>query len=190
MIDKISTEAISIISKLKFSNSSMDYEGFILASGFALLIVLLGWADQITSKSKELKDIETAFLEKAEKLKKSDYKDILDKKGSTESSFTALVNFLYSNKEEEVELFEKIKYIKEDIKKLDYKYNFRFWLLLYTCVSLFATGIISLFLPKDYKLLSISPNIMFISVIFFNLISVYVLEKRCTQNIAEAMEKL
>lgn len=190
MIDKISAEANSMINTFKLGNSSMDLEGFLLASGFALLIVLLGWADQITSKSKELKDIETSFLEKAVKLKKSDYKDIIDKKGATESSFTALVDFLYSNREEDVELFEKIKYIKEDIKKLDNKYNFRFWLLLYTCVSLLVTGIIGFFLPKGYKLLSISPNLIFIIVIFFNLVSVYVLEKGCAKNIAEAMEKL
>jgi len=51
----------------------MDVAGFLFASGFALLVVLLGWSSQITSKSKETKGIENKFLEKA-KIKRPDFK--------------------------------------------------------------------------------------------------------------------
>jgi hypothetical protein len=121
------------IVKVKTQGHKMDIEGYLLASGFALLVVLLGWANQITSKSKETKDLEGDFLKKA-KLKKSDYKKIVSEGGATEESFKALVDFLYTKKEEDLEIFDKIKHIKEDIDKLDDHYSWRFWVLL--CMSI------------------------------------------------------
>ncbi|MBU2503539.1 MAG: DUF2207 domain-containing protein [Nanoarchaeota archaeon] len=167
----------------------MDIEGFLLASGFALLVVMLGWASQITSKSKETKEIEREFLEKAN-LKSDKYKKIINEAGSTEDSFSALVDFLYSSKKEDVEIFEKIKNIKEDLASLDRKYNYRFWILLIMSASLFLFGIVAFFIPPVYKFWVLPPNFIFVIIIFCNLIRVYNLEKRYTKNISEVMEKL
>ena len=178
-----------IIEKLTLGEHTVDIEGFLLASGFALLVVLVGWANQITSRSKEAKDLEMDFLKKA-KLKREDYKKIINEGGSTEDSFSALVNFLYSKKEEDVEIFEKIKEIKSDFEKLDRKYCFRFWLLLWMSISFFVTGILAFFLPSQYEILSLFPNLIFIFLTFVNLIRIFNLEKRYTKSIQEAMEKL
>ena len=66
----------------------MEVEGFLLASGYALMIVLLGWASQITSRNKETRELETKFLAKT-KLKRPDYKRMIKEKGATEDSFSA-----------------------------------------------------------------------------------------------------
>lgn len=167
----------------------MDIEGFLLASGFALIVVLVGWANQITSKSKETKDIEADFLKKA-KLKRSDYKKIVNEGGSTEDSFKTLVDFLYTKKEEELQIFDKIKIIKADIENLGKKYSGRFWILLLMSACFFITGIVSFFLPLGKKFWAVLPNLIFVLFVFVNLIKVHNLEKRYTKNISEAMEKL
>lgn len=189
MIDKLLEIAVSLINKLKSEGHTMDTEGFLLGSGFALLVVLVGWANQITSKSKETKDIEADFLKKA-KLKRADYKKIVNEGGSTEDSFKTLVDFLYTKKEEDLQIFEKIKFIKADIEKLDKKYSGRFWILLWMSACFFTTGIVSFFLPLDQKIWAILPNLIFVLFVFINLIKVHDLEKRYTKNISEAMEKL
>lgn len=160
-----------------------------MGSGFALLVVLLGWASQITSKSKETKELEGNFLKKA-KLKKGDYKKIVDKGGSTEDSFSALVEFLYSSEEEHVEVFEKIKDIKRDLERLNKKYSWRFWILFLTSISLFLSGIVSFFLYSECKFWALLPNSILVIIIFCNLSNVHNLEKRYTKNIYDAMEKL
>ncbi len=178
-----------LLNKLKTQGHRMDIEGFLLASGFALLVVLVGWANQITSKSKEMKDLEADFLKKA-KLKRRDYKKIVNEGGATEDSFNALVDFLYTKKEEDLEIFDKIKQIKEDIDKLDDHYSWRFWLLLSMSICFFITGTIVFFLPLNEKFLGIIPNLIFVLLVFVNLIKVHNLEKRYTKNISDAMEKL
>jgi len=169
----------------------MDIEGFLLASGFALLVVLVGWANQITSRSKEAKDLEKDFLEKA-KIKRPDYKKIINEAGSTEDSFFALVDFLYAKEreKEDIEIFEKIKRIREDITNLSKKYTWRFWILLFMSISLFVTGIVAFFLPSQHNFLALVPNLLFVVIVFCNLVKVHNLEKRYTKNISEAMEKL
>ena len=167
----------------------MDIMGFLLASGFALLIVLLGWASQITSKSKETKELEAVFLEKA-KLKRADYKKIISEGGTTEDSFIAVVDFLYSSEEDNVVVFDKIKRVKEDLQSLDRKYNWRFWILLFMSMSLFLSGAVAFFLCECYKLYTLLPNSIFVVVVFCNLITIHNLEKKYVRNISKAMEKL
>lgn len=178
-----------LINKLKTGENIMDAEGLLLGSGFALLIVLVGWADQITSKSKQTKEIEKEFLGKAN-LKGDKYKKIIKEAGSTEDSFSALVDFLYSSKKENVAIFEKIKNIRADLITLNKKYSYRFWILLFTSISLFASGAITFFLPSDYKFWTLFPNLIFIIIIFCNLIKTYNLENRYTKNIYDIMEEL
>lgn len=189
MIDKLLKIVELLVNKLKAEGHTMDIEGFLLASGFALLVVLVGWANQITSKSKETKDIEADFLKKA-KLKRDDYKKLVNEKGSTDDSFKTLVNFLYTKKEEDLQIFEKIKFIKADIERLDKKYSGRFWILLLMSACFFITGIVAFFLSLDQKIWVILPNLIFVLFVFVNLIEVHNLEKRYTKNISDAMEKL
>lgn len=167
----------------------MDIGGFLLASGFALLIVLLGWASQITSKSKEIKELEGKFLKKA-KLKRDDYKKMIKEGGTTEDSFTAVVDFLYSSEKENVEIFEKIKRIREGLQSLDNKYSRRFWILLFMSISLFICGAIAFFLHSEHKFWALIPNFIFVIIVFCNLVKVHNLEKQYIKNISEAMEKL
>lgn len=167
----------------------MDIEGFLLASGFALLIVLVGWANQMTTKSKETKDLEADFIKKA-KLKRADYKIIVSEGGSTEDSLKTLVNFLYSKKEEDLQIFDKIKFIKADIEQLDNKYRGRFWILLWMSICFFVTGIAAFLLPLNKKFWAMLPNLFFVLLAFINLIKVHHLEKRYANNIFETMEKL
>jgi len=181
------TELLS--ANLKTANHTMDIEGFLFASGFAVLVVLVGWANQITSRSRETKDLEADFLKKA-KLKRSDYKKIVNEGGSTDDSFKTLVGFLYTKKEEDLQVFEKIKFIKVDIENLDRKYDGRFWILLWMSISLFVTGGIAFILPPEEKYWAIAPNLILIILAFINLIEVHNIEKRYAKNISEAMEKL
>lgn len=169
----------------------MDIAEFLLASGFGLLIVLLGWSNQMTSKSKETKDLERDFLSKAN-LKGEEYKKITNKGGATKDSLFALVDFLYSKKrkDEDIEIFEKIKNIKTDLVTLDNKYTWRFWLLLSMTACLFISGFVAWFLVEDYKIWALVPNLIFVVAVFCNLINIYMLEKRYTDNITKAMEKL
>jgi len=167
----------------------MEVEGFLLASGFALLIVLLGWANQITSKSKETKELEADFLAKA-KLRRDAYKKIINEGGATEDSFIAVVDFLFSTEEDNVVIFGKIKRVKEDLQSLDRKYNWRFWILLLMSMSLFLSGAVALFLCESYKLYTLLPNSIIVVIVFCNLITIHNLEKKYVRNISEAMEKL
>jgi len=189
MIKELLNLSWQALEKLSAGEHTMDIEGSLLTSGFALLVVLVGWANQITSRSKETKDLEADFLKKA-KLKRSDYKKIVNEGGATDDSFTALVDFLYTKKEDDLQIFEKIKLIKADIEKLDTKYSRRFWLLLCMSICLFVSGCIAFFLPQKQKFFSLLPNLFFIVLVFINLIKVHNLEKRYTKNISEAMEKL
>ena len=178
-----------LINKLKTGDHTMDIEGFLLASGFALMVVLLGWASQITSKSKETKRLEGEFLAKT-KLKRDDYKKMINEGGTTEDSFTAAVDFLYSTEEDNVVVFNKIKRVKEELQGLDKTYSCRFWILLFMSISLFASGVASFFIAPAYKLWALVPNLIFVIIVFGNLIKVHNLEERYTKNIYEAMEKL
>jgi len=180
---------LDLINIAKTKDIVMDIEGFLLGSGFALLIVLLGWASQITSKSNETKDIEADFLKKA-KLKRSDYKKIVNEGGTTEDSFKVLVEFLYTKKDDDIQIFDKIKKIKKDIDNLDSYYSHRFWILLWMSFCLFVTGGLAFFLSPDKKIFMLLPNVFFVVLIFLNLIKVHEFEKRYTKNISEAMEKL
>lgn len=168
----------------------MNIEGFLLGAGFALIVVLSGWSSQITSKRKETRELEREFLGKA-KIKNKEYKKIVDKKNFTKDSFFLLIDFIYSETEEEnIELFEKIKKIKEKIPKLNKKYSNRFWTLVFFSISLFITGGFSYFSPENYKVIAFIPNIVFIIIIFFNLISTYILENKYNGEISEAIEDL
>ena len=169
----------------------MDISGFLLASGFALLIVLLGWSSQIASKGKETRELEAKFLRKAN-LKSEDYKKIIHQSGSPKDSLFALVDFLFSTKTEpeDIEIFEKVKLIKSDLVTLDTKYTFRFWTLLAWTACLFISGFIVLLLPSHVHIFVLFPNLIFLIALFSNLIKVYTLEKRYIQNISRAMEKL
>jgi len=129
-------------------------------------------------------------LLRASKLKRADYKKIVNEGGATEDSFKTLVDFLYTKKEEDLQVFEKIKFIKADLEKLDKKYSLRFWILLWMSICFFITGSIAFFLPPEEEFWSILPNLIFIVLVFVNLIKVHNLEKRYTKNISEAMEKL
>lgn len=189
MMEKLLKIAEFLIDRLKTGEHSMNIEGFLLASGFALLVVLVGWANQITSRSKEAKDLEADFLKKA-KLKRADYKKIVNEGGATEDSFKTLVDFLYTKKEEDLQIFEKIKFIRADIEKLDKKYGGRFWILLWMSICFFVTGSIAFFLTPEEEFWAILPNLIFVVLVFVNLIKVHNIEKRYTKNISEAMEKL
>lgn len=170
----------------------MDIDGFLLASGFALLVILLGWTSQITSKSKETKEIENKFLEKA-KIKRPDFKKIISKSNYTVDSLSKLIDFLFSekkDKEEDIKIYQKIEIIYDDLIILDKRYNSRFWILFFMSISFFISGIICLFLCSTYKLITLVPNLVFVIVIFYNLTKVYNLEKRYVKNISEIMEEL
>lgn len=179
----------SFSQKLQIENSHMDIEGYLLGSGFALLVVLLGWANQITSKSKETKDLEADFLKNG-KVKRTDYKKIVRDRGATEDSFKALVNFLYSEEKDNVAIFEIIVNIKSDLSKLDKQYRFRFWILTCLSICLFVTGVMAFFFEEPFKSWLLLPNLALIISVFINLISVYNLEKRHIKNIHDVMEKL
>lgn len=167
----------------------MDIEGFLLASGFALLVVLVGWSNQITSRSKETRDLEQEFIAKA-KMKRKDYKDIINKK-SAEKSIYALVDFLYSNREEsEIEAFDKITKIRKNLPILNKKYSNRFWILLITSISLIISGIGSYYLPEQYKIYAVFFNMIFVILMIVNLVVTYNLEKKYSANIRKAMEEL
>jgi hypothetical protein len=167
----------------------VDFSGFLLGSGFALLVVLLGWADQITSKSKETRDLEADFLRNG-KVKRNDYKMMVEQRGSTKDSFNALVDFLYSAEKDNVEIFEIILNIRRDITKLDKQYRFRFWILTCLSIYLFLSGIISFFIEDPYKFWLLFPSLVLVALIYVNLIKTYNLENRHNKNIRDVMEKL
>lgn len=189
MIEKLLKIAESLIDRLKTGENTMDIEGFLLASGFALLVVLIGWANQITSKGKEIKELESEFLAKT-KLKRDDYQKMINEGGATEDSFITALDFLYSAEEKNVVVFDKIKRVKQDMQSLDKKYTRRFWILILMSMSLFVSGGVAFFISPDYKLWVLIPNSIFVIIIFWNLIKVHNLENRYTKNIYEAMEKL
>lgn len=167
----------------------MDITGYLLGSGFALLIVLLGWADQITSKNKETKELEADFLRNG-KIKRADYKKMVEGKGVTRDSFNTLIDFLYSAETDNVEILEIIVNIKKDMIVLDRQYRHRFWLLVGLSIYLFLAGISAIFVSDPHKLWLLVPDILLVALIFANLIKIYVLESRHNRNIHSIMEKL
>jgi len=189
MFEKLIIIIKNIFQNSMVENNKMDIEGYLLGSAFALLIVLLGWANQITTKKKETKDLEAEFLKKG-KIKLTDYKKIIDEKGSTEDSFKALVDFLYSKKTDNASIFEFISSLKKDLNLLDKKYYYRFWILFGLSLSLFITGILAIFIEKKYKVYLLIPNIIIVSLVYINLIRIYNLENRYNKNIHRVMEKL
>jgi hypothetical protein len=167
----------------------MDIGGYLFGSGFGLLIVLLGWGDQLTTKNQETKDLQEQFRKKA-RLHKEDLQGMIADGGATEQSFSAMVDFLFSKEEKHLELFEKLKGIKKDLVALDKRYNRRYWLLTSLSLTLFTTGIISLLISADYKFWLLAPSLLLIALVFVNLIGVYNLEKKYTKNLNKAMESL
>lgn len=168
----------------------MDIEGFLLASGFTLIVVLIGWSNQITTRGKETREIEQDFLVKA-KLKSKEYKKILNKKSSVESSISALVDFLYSKRDEEdIKIFNRITKIKKDLPNLNKKYAHRFWILLITAISLISSGIVSYFFAQQYKIYALAFNLIFVIIMIMNLITTYNLERKYSENISKIMEDL
>jgi len=167
----------------------MDVAGCLLASGFALLVVLLGWSNQITSKSKETKELEAEFLEKAN-LKDKEYKSIIDQGGATKNSLTSLVGFLYDKNrdKDDIEILNAIKDVKKGLVDIDRKYRWRFWLLIFTTGFLFITGIEALFIPNNK--IALIPNIFPIALIFKNLITLHILENKYSESMSIIMEKL
>lgn len=168
----------------------MDIIELLLASGFALLVVLVGWSNQITIRSKETRELEQEFITKA-KMKRKDYKDLINKGKSAEKSISALIDFLYSKREEsEINVFDKVTKIKKDLPVLNKKYSNRFWILLITSIFFMISGIAYYLLPEPYNFYSIPFNILFIILMIINLVTTYSLEKRYSENISKAMEEL
>jgi hypothetical protein len=169
----------------------MNMAEFLLGAGLGLLIVLLGWSEQITSKRKDTKELENEFLGKA-KFKSEKYKEIISKGGATKKSFSNLVDFLYAKdrKDEDIEIFEDMKQIKADLKTLDRKYSWRFWVLLVMTACLFVSGGVNLYWPTISKKWILGPNLIFILLVFINLINVRLLENKYANNITKVMEKL
>jgi len=102
----------------------------------------------------------------------------------------AAVDFLFSTKEDNVDVYNKIKKIKGELGRLDSIYEQRFWILAYMSASLFISGIVAFFLEPSQKPCVLIPNFLFVIVVFINLIKTYNLEKGYTKNIRDAMEKL
>ena len=168
----------------------MDIEGFLLASGFALLVVLVGWTNQITSRSKETRDLEQDFIAKA-KIKRKDYKSMINKGKSAEKSILALVDFLYSKRDEsDIIAFDKITKIKKDIPLLNKKYANRFWILLITSISFIVSGISASYFFEQYKIYFSLFNMVFVILMIINLVTTYRLEKNYSENIYKTMEEL
>jgi uncharacterized membrane protein len=167
----------------------MDIEGFLLTSGFALLVVLVGWSNQITNRSRETRELEQEFIDKA-RMKRKDYKKIINKK-SAEKSIYALVDFLYSKREEsEIDAFDKITKIRKDLPLLNKKYSHRFYILLITSISLIVSSVCAYYLPEQYKIYTILGNLIFFIMMIVNLIATNNLEKRYSENIHKTMEEL
>jgi hypothetical protein len=167
----------------------MDIEGYLFGSGFGLLIVLLGWANQLTTKNQETKDLENQFLKKA-KLLRSDFQKMINEGGASEDSFDKLMDLLFSTERDHVRAFVKIKAIRSDVALLEKKYGRRFWLLTFLSILLFLTGIVSIMTPPEYKLWMLAPSFILIAFVFLNLIAIYRIEKRYTQTLNDAMEIL
>ncbi len=168
----------------------MDIGGFLLSAGFALFVVLLGWSGQITSKSKEIKEVERGFSEKVEEKYKKNYDKITNKVGTSEESLFALIDFLYSKTDQEdVEALDQIQNIKKAIPKLNKKYNFRFWIMLTTSLSFLISGIIYLILIESHIYIIIT-NIILIIILFFNLITSHALERSYVEDMTRLMEGL
>jgi len=168
----------------------IDVESFLLTSGFALIVVLIGWSNQITTRSKETRELEQEFIQNA-KVKRKDYKNMINKGKSPEKSISSLVNFLYSNRDDsDIKAFDKITKIKKDLPLLNKKYSNRFWILLLTSISLLFSGIVALYILEEYKIDLVFFNLIFVMVMIYNLITTYTLEKRYYGNIHRAMEEL
>ena len=167
----------------------MDIAGYLFGSGFGLLIVLLGWANQLTTKNQETKDLQEQFRKKA-RLRKEEFHGMMENGGATEESFNAMVDFLFTKEEKHLELFEQLKEIRKNLAALDKKYNRRYWLLTSLSLTLFASGIISILTAAEYKSCLLIPGLLLVALVFVNLIGVYNLEKRYTKNLNKAMETL
>jgi len=168
----------------------MDIESFLLTSGFALIVVLIGWSNQITTRSKETRELEQEFIQKA-KVKRKDYKNLINKGKSPEKSISALVNFLYSKRDDsDIKVFDKINKIKKDLPLLNKKYSNRFWILLLTSISFIISGIGSFYLLEIYKIYLLLFNLIFVIIMLYNLITTHFHEKEYYENINEAMEDL
>lgn len=164
----------------------MDVAGYLLGSGFGLLIVLLGWANQITSKNKQTKDLESQFLKKA-RVRQEDYRRMVDEGGATEESLDSLIQFLFTKEEGDLEAFSRIQAVKKKIDTLDRKYSQRFWLLTSLSILLFGSGIGALLTPREYNLWMLSPSLVLIAFVFVNLVAVYNIEKKYTKDLNEVM---
>jgi hypothetical protein len=77
---------------------------------------------------------------------------MVEGKGTTQDSFDALIDFLYSAEKDNVEILEIIVNIKKDMIVLDKHYRYRFWMLTCLSIYLFSAGILALFVDDIYKL--------------------------------------
>lgn len=172
-----------------FHYGHMDFVNFLFSGGFALLVVLLGWSSQITSKSKEIRQMEKRFSEKIGKKYKKDYNKIINKAGTFDESLSSLVGFLYSKTDDQdIETLNRIRVVKKAIPELNKKYNFRFWMMFISSLSFLISGIVYL-LFAEFRGYVIVVNTIFVSIMFFNLIAAHILEKKYVEEMAELMEE-
>jgi len=167
----------------------MDVVGFLFTGGFALLVVLLGWSSQITSKGKEIRQMEKRFSEKIGGKYKKDYNKIINKAGTFDESLSSLVGFLFSKTDDkDIETLNRIRVIKKAIPNLNKKYNFRFWMMFVSSLSFLISGIVYLVCVKSHAYVIIVNTILVLTM-FFNLITAHLLEKKYVEEMAELMEE-
>lgn len=174
----------------------VDISSIFLGAGFALLIALLAWGNQIRLPREEIRNLEEK-CRKSFKFKKKDIEGILDKK----EQYTKYQNISYRerikilihavdegriNQPEQIEALKTLNKNHEICKKLKLLYNIRFNLSVALLLLFFIFGILLVYLNNYYIVFQnynfylkngmIYVITIFCVVIIINIVKIYQLE--------------
>jgi len=124
--------------------------GFLLGGGFALLIALLGWSDQIRGTQERTRIQEREFLD-TYNFRWEHFRSLIrtSESPNAETRLAAVLRILGSGgltNQVDVLLLEDFEHLDDIRYKLENSYSIRYWCVFIASVEMLITGILSIYL--------------------------------------------
>lgn len=129
-------------------------EGFLIGTGMALLLVLIGWSEQVKSWHKDTIEAEKEFS-KSHNLKWKEIRPLIRTETLPVKKLKALNKLLIKKSLKEVQdvkIIEKLLTLDKERNQLENFYRIKYKLIFIMTILYFSSGIINYFIKDNHKI--------------------------------------